>query len=205
MGSPLRAVIYGNAFLVGGVLMGYEMLGSRYLYPYFGGGIGTWAGLISVVLSALTLGYFAGGAVVDRFPSLSVLAIAVSLAGVYLAGVPITADPLMVWIVANFGYGLVGILLGASALIIVPVLLLGTLSPVAIRLLIRSKEESGSVAGVVYGVSTIGNVFGTLVTTFVLIPTLGSRTITYFFTATLLVCAATLAAAWKTRAFELRP
>jgi hypothetical protein len=41
---------------VGAVLMGFEMLGSRYLFPYFGGGIGTWAGLISTVLVALTVG-----------------------------------------------------------------------------------------------------------------------------------------------------
>ena len=50
-----------EAFVVGGVLMGFEMLGSRYLFPYFGGGIGTWAGLISMVLCALAIGYFTGG------------------------------------------------------------------------------------------------------------------------------------------------
>ena len=42
-------LIYANAFVVGGVLMGFEMLGSRYLFPYFGSGTGTWAGLISTV------------------------------------------------------------------------------------------------------------------------------------------------------------
>ncbi len=47
------------------------MLGSRYLFPYFGGGIGTWASLISTVLCALAIGYFAGGAIVDRYPSLA--------------------------------------------------------------------------------------------------------------------------------------
>ena len=37
------------------------MLGSRYLNPYFGSGIYTWAALISTVLIALTAGYFLGG------------------------------------------------------------------------------------------------------------------------------------------------
>jgi hypothetical protein len=50
------AAIYLNAFVVGFVLMGFEMLGSRYLFPWFGGGIATWAGLISMVLIALTIG-----------------------------------------------------------------------------------------------------------------------------------------------------
>jgi hypothetical protein len=48
-GRALAIWIYGNAFVVGGVLMGFKMLGRPYLYPYFGGGIGTWAGLISTV------------------------------------------------------------------------------------------------------------------------------------------------------------
>jgi len=50
------ATIYANAFLIGAVLMGFEMLGSRYLFPYFGGDIGTWAALISTLLIALTVG-----------------------------------------------------------------------------------------------------------------------------------------------------
>ena len=37
----LSFYIYACAFIVGGVLMGFEMLGSRYLFPYFGGSIGT--------------------------------------------------------------------------------------------------------------------------------------------------------------------
>jgi hypothetical protein len=61
-------LIYVNAFIVGGVLMGFEILGRRYLFPYFGGGIGTWARLISMVLCALAIGYFAGGTIVDRYP-----------------------------------------------------------------------------------------------------------------------------------------
>ncbi|HZV22000.1 MAG TPA: hypothetical protein VE986_10700, partial [Hyphomicrobiales bacterium] len=89
------AGIYVNAFLVGGVLMGFEMLGSRYLNPFFGSGIGAWASLISMVLCALALGYFAGGAVVDRYPSPIVIAASIFLAALYLALVPSTADWIM--------------------------------------------------------------------------------------------------------------
>ena len=54
------------AVVLGFALMGFEMLASRYLYPYFGGGINTWASLIATVLIALMLGYLIGGALVDR-------------------------------------------------------------------------------------------------------------------------------------------
>ena len=44
----------------GEIVMSFEMLGSRYLNPYFGSSIYTWAALISTVLAALTAGYFLG-------------------------------------------------------------------------------------------------------------------------------------------------
>ncbi len=184
--------IYVNAFLVGGVLMGFEMLGSRYLFPYFGGGIGTWAGLISTVLVALTIGYLGGGLIVDRHPSPRLIAVNVALAAVYLALVPPTADRAMSWILESIGDGASGVLVAAAVLLLLPLSFLGTLSPAAVRLLTRSTSESGRVAGLVYGVSTIGNVFGTLFTTFTLIPTIGSRRITYLYAAILGACAVSL-------------
>jgi MFS family permease len=172
--------------------MGFEMLGSRYLFTYFGGGMGTWAGLISTVLVALTIGYLVGGAIVDRYPSPRVIAVSIAAAAVYLALIPLTADRVMSSILRSVGEGPSGVLLASSVLLLLPLSLLGTLSPVAVRLLIRSTSETGRVAGLVYGISTIGNVFGTLFTTFTLIPTIGSRSITYLFAGILALCAASL-------------
>src|SRR5271154_270067 len=188
----LTVSILFNAFIVGGVLMGFEMLGSRYLFPYFGGGIGTWASLISTVLCALAIGYFIGGAVVGRYPSSRVIAGAILLAAIYMALVPATADGVMSQILNSMGDGPSAILLASAALLLIPLSLLGAFSPVAVGLLTRSAEESGSVAGLVYGISTIGNVVGTLLTTFALIPTIGSRSITYFYAITLAACAGIL-------------
>ncbi len=185
-------VIYLNIFIIGGVIMGLEMLSSRYLYPYFGGGIGTWAGLISTVLGALTIGYFAGGVIIDRYPSPLVIAAGAGLAAIYLSFVPMTADALLSAILETFGDGPLPILTASAALLLVPLSVLGMVTPIAIRLLIRSMHESGRIAGMVYGVSTIGSIFGTLFTTFVLIPAIGSRAITYLFAAMLLACAASL-------------
>jgi MFS family permease len=188
----MQAVLLANAFFVGSVLMGFEMLGSRYLFPYFGGGIGTWAGLISTVLAALTIGYFVGGAIVDRHPSPRVITASCAIAAAYLALVPMSADPLMSAILNGIGDGPAAILIGSSCLLLVPLSFLGTFSPVAVRLLLRSTEETGRIAGLVYGISTIGNIFGTLFTTFYLIPTIGSREITYVYAAVLALCALSL-------------
>src|SRR6516165_2540313 len=101
----LSFFIYACAFIVGGVLMGFEMLGNRYLFPYFGGGIGTWASLISTVLCALAIGYFAGSAIVARRPSQRVIAVAILIAAAYLALVPGAADPVMEYILNSLGDG----------------------------------------------------------------------------------------------------
>lgn len=190
--SATALVTYAIAFLVGAVLMGFEMLGSRYLFPYFGGGIGTWAGLISTVLVALTIGYLAGGMLVDRYPSPRLIGLAVVLAACYLAVIPPSADLVMSWILTQMGDGPGPILLASAALCLVPLTLLGMFSPVAVRLLVRSTDEVGRVAGLVYGISTFGNVLGVLLTTFVLIPEMGSRAITYLFAGVLALCAVTL-------------
>ena len=181
----LSFYIYACAFIVGCVLMGFEMLGSRYLFPYFGGSIGTWASLISTVLCALAIGYFAGSAIVDRQPSQRTIAISILVAAAYLALVPVSADPIMSEILSKLGDGPSATLLASTVLLLVPLTLLGTFSPIAVSILTRSANEAGRIAGLVYGVSTIGNVVGTLLTTFTLIPTIGSRAITYYFAATL--------------------
>jgi len=193
--TPSRALlfaIYASAVLVGGVLMGFEMLGSRYLFPYFGGGIGTWASLISTVLCALAIGYFVGSAIVAQYPTQRTIAVAILIAAAYLAFVPATADDVMEHILGSVGDGASATLIASTALLLVPLTLLGTFSPIAVSLLTHSAAQAGRVAGLVYGVSTIGNVFGTLLTTFTLIPAIGSRNITYIFALTLAACAVLL-------------
>ncbi|MBR0938072.1 fused MFS/spermidine synthase [Bradyrhizobium jicamae] len=188
----LAPTIYLIAFIAGGVLMGFEMLGSRYLFPYFGGGIGTWASLISTVLCALAVGYFSGSAIVARRPSQRAIGAAIMIAACWLALVPAAADAVMQRILDHIGDGPAATLSASTALLLVPLSLLGTFSPIAVSLLTRSANEAGRVAGLVYGVSTMGNVAGTLLTTFVLIPSIGSRNITYVFAVTLAACAALL-------------
>jgi hypothetical protein len=184
--------VYLIVFVVGGVLMGFEMVASRFVYPYFGGGIATWAALISTVLYALAIGYFVGGAIVDRHPTPMAIAIPIAVSALYLFAIPACADDVMQAILDACGYGAGATLLAAAALLAAPIFLLGMLSPAAIRLLIFEARGAGRVAGGVYGVSAIGNVVGTLFTTFVLIPTIGSRAITYWFAATLAICAVAL-------------
>jgi predicted membrane-bound spermidine synthase len=172
------AAIYAVAFVTGAIVMSFEMLGSRYLNPYFGSGIYTWAALISTVLIALMAGYFLGGALADRTASPTVLALTVIVGSLYLLALPSFAQIVLEFVLAGIDDIRVGSLASSLALMFFPVTLLGMYSPFAIRLLLRSAQRSGRVSGAVYGISTAGAIVGTLGTTFVLIPTIGSRAIT---------------------------
>src|SRR5262249_1287964 len=87
------------------------------------------------------------------------------------------AERLLNVVLAAFDDVRAGSLAAAFAVTFFPVTLLGMYSPFAIRLLRPSAERSGLVSGTVYGVSTAGSILGTLGTTFLLIPSIGSRAI----------------------------
>jgi predicted membrane-bound spermidine synthase len=175
----LAPCIYIVAFVSGAIVMSFEMLGSRYLAPYFGSGIYTWAALISTVLAALCAGYFIGGALADRHPSPVLLAATLAIGSAYLVLLPAFADQALEFFVWSIDDIAMGGLAAAFAIMFFPVTLLGMFSPFAIRLLLHSQLNSGTISGMVYGISTGGSIVGTLGTTFFLIPAIGSRAITY--------------------------
>src|SRR5262245_27968467 len=171
-------LVYITAFVTGAIVMSFEMLGSRYLNPYFGSGIYTWAALISTVLAALTVGYFLGGWLADRTPSPTVLGLTIVIGSGYLLLLPLFVDFLLEFVLDRIDDVRAGSLVASIAVLFFPVTLLGMYSPFAIRLLLRSAQQSGTVSGTIYGVSTAGSIVGTLGTTFMLIPAIGSRAIT---------------------------
>ena len=176
--SAFAATIYLVAFVTGAIVMSFEMLGSRYLNPYFGSGIYTWASLISTVLAALCVGYFIGGIAADRYPSAAVLGATVLIGSAYILVLPLFSRAADGGVLAAFDDVKAGSLAAACAILFFPVTFLGMYSPFGIRLLLQSAQSSGRVSGTVYGVSTFGSIVGTLGTTFILIPSIGTRAIT---------------------------
>jgi predicted membrane-bound spermidine synthase len=192
--TTFAAIIYVAAFIIGAIVMSFEMLGSRYLNPYFGSSIYTWAALISTILAALTAGYFLGGRIADRTVSAAVLGAIITVASLYLLVLPSFADNLLKFVSDNVDNVRLGGLYSALAIMFVPATLLGVYSPFAIRLVLRTALSSGTVSGAIYGVSTAGSIVGTLGTTFFLIPLIGTRAITLLLGAAGIFCGVCLMA-----------
>jgi spermidine synthase len=166
-------------FVVGTGSLGAEIAAVRLLAPYFGASTIVWANTIGIVLVALSVGYWLGGRLADRHPNMRSLCLTALLAAVLLAAVPFAADPLLdvaVDALDEISAGaFLGSLVAVLVLVAVPVLLLGTVSPWAIRLAVQSVEEAGTVAGRLYALSTAGSLVGTLVSALLLIPLVGTR------------------------------
>jgi spermidine synthase len=163
------------AFLSGAVLMALEILGSRVLGPDFGGSIFVWGSLIGVFLAALSIGYYLGGWLVDRWPTPWLLGAALLVAGVIVRLLPHYMGAVNGWIVMRELGDRAGPLLACTALFFVPGALMGMTSPFVIRLTAHSVERMGKTAGAVYAVSTVGSIVGTLGAAFYLITWLGLR------------------------------
>ena len=181
-----------TVFVVGAVLLGLEIVGSRVLAPYFGGSIFVWGSLISTFMAGLAVGYAVGGWLADRKPHLLVMAVLILIPGLLIAILPVVAAPINRAIVSiDFGPRL-NPLLATTVLFFLPSVFMGTISPYAIKLAASSLTTIGNTAGSMYAISTAGSIAGALVTAFYLIQAIGVRHILLSFGITLIALAAFL-------------
>ena len=164
-------------FISGGVLLVLEIVASRVLAPFFGNSVYVWGSLIGVFLAGLSLGYFLGGRAADRWPSGALFSGLVFLAGALTFPIPFVARRVMEGLVlADLGPR-ASPLSAAMILFFLPTVVMGTISPFAVRLRARTVTTVGNVAGVLYALSTLGSIVGTLLAAFILINLSGVRTI----------------------------
>ena len=174
-GAPTRARIFlwlATAFVSGFVVMSLELAAFRLYAPYFGYSIFVWGSLIGVVMAALAVGYAAGGRLADRSTTDRPLYILILCSAVYQALVALTARDLLTALAPQ------GELIGpAAATLIVfalPMAALAATGPFIVRLIARS-GRIGAAAGRVSAVCTVGSIAGVMITSFLIVPRLGTQ------------------------------
>ncbi len=200
MPATRNRYLYALVFCVGITTLGAEIAAARLMAPFFGASTIVWANTIGVVLVALSVGYWLGGRLGDRYPNLRNLCFAMLCAAGLLAIVPLIARPFF-----NVAVGaldeieagaFVGSLFAVLFLVAVPVGLAGTCAPWAIRLAVPDVEHAGRIAGRLYAISTAGSLLGTMLSALVLIPFLGTQR-TFIAFALLLACVAAVGVGWR--------
>jgi spermidine synthase len=181
----MKRYLLFTVFISGMTTLAAELAAGRLLGNVFGTSNIVWTSIIGLILIYLTLGYFLGGKWADANPTPAAMYRILAWAAFTLGLIPYIATPVLRSAASAFEFLQVGIL-GASfiavlILFIVPITLLGTISPFAIRLLVDDTSHAGQISGQIYAISTLGSFIGTFLPTLVTIPAIGtSRTFLLF-------------------------
>lgn len=185
-----RGFLYLTVFISGMTTLAVEFTASRLLQTTFGTSNLIWANVVGLMLIYLTVGYFLGGRLADRSPTPVTLYRVVTW-GAFLCGlVPLVAQPVVKaasTAVITF-QALPALASFASVLVLfsAPIILLGCVSPFAIRLAVRGVADTGWVSGQMYGISTLGSIIGTFLPVLVLWDLIGVALTFLSFSAVLL-------------------
>ncbi|MDX6358603.1 MAG: hypothetical protein QOH37_1657 [Nocardioidaceae bacterium] len=191
-------------FTVGAGALGAEIAAARLMAPWFGASTIVWANTIAIVLLSLSVGYALGGRLADRDPRPEGLARIVLVASVLLSVVPFVSGPflrLAATAVDQLSAAIfVGSLVGVGVLLAIPLLLLGMVSPYALRLAVDTVDATGRTAGRLYAISTVGSLVGTFLAALLLIPFVGTRRTFLIFAGAMALAALPQLARWRVRA-----
>ena len=172
--NPVRfpsAVAFVGSFC----LMVLELVAGRIMAPYLGVSLYTWTSVIGIILAGLSAGAYVGGRIADRRASRTVLGGLFLFSGLstltalYL--LPVVGDllsgskfPLPL---ATFLFSLIGFF--------PPALFLGCITPVLVKLTLRSLDKTGATVGRISAAGALGSIVGTFATGYVLIAFVGTR------------------------------
>lgn len=181
--KPLTAVLI--VFLSNFCVLVLELVAGRLLAPTIGVNLYTWTSVIGVILAGISLGNYLGGRFADRYASRRTLALAFLLSAfasltilwvVDIIGAPRINIPVIAWV-----------LLTVTAVFLLPSTLLGTISPIIVKLTLTDLKQTGNVVGRIYAAGAAGSIIGTFATGFFLISWLGTRAIIMGVAAALLL------------------
>jgi predicted membrane-bound spermidine synthase len=176
-----------SVFVCGAVVMIFELAGSRLMAPYFGSSLYVWTGIIGIIMGSLSLGYWLGGRLADKNANQETYSQIIFFSALTVFWTMLVKDYVPALFQTKFLPVELGALLAALFLFAPASVLLGLVSPYAVRLKLVSMDTSASTVGNLYAASTVGSVGGTFIAGYFLIPFLGASNIFFLLFACLVV------------------
>jgi spermidine synthase len=176
-------------FISGAVVMILEIVGSRVYAPYLGTSIYIWTSLIGIIMGSLSIGYYFGGILADRGASYKTLSKIIFLAGCFVLLTNIIKHIVLSGAVLIYPDPKVASVFAGIFLFVLPSILLGMVSPYAVKLRLYSLTNSASTVGNLYAISTVGSIFGTFIAGFYLISFFGTTVVIYILAMVLIILA----------------
>jgi spermidine synthase len=189
----MKRYLLFTVFASGMTTLAAELAAGRLIGNVYGTSNLVWASIIGLILIYLTFGYTLGGRWADKNPTPFAMYRILAWGAFTLGIVPYISTPVLRAAATAFdGFDFAvmgGAFVGVLVLFSVPITLLGTISPFAIRLSMDDTAHAGVTAGNIYAVSTLGSFIGTFLPVLVLIPTIGT-TRTFLVFSVFLLCVA---------------
>jgi len=167
----------GVAAVGGFVVLVLEIVGARYLARDFGSSFYVWVSQIGVVMVALALGYYVGGALADRWRGPGRLIWLLVPTGGFVYVIPRLAPPVLEALVNRHPpdepippvWQRLDPALGSAVVFLLPCFVLAMLSPYFIRLSSRQIAHVGRISGLIIAASTAGSIAGVFVAGYLLV------------------------------------
>jgi hypothetical protein len=153
-------------FAASAAILVLEILAGRLLAPYVGVTLETFTAVIGVVLAGIAVGTWQGGRLADRTDPKPLIPLALALGGALAIGsVPI----IRILGDATLDASPVAVVILASAGFLLPSAVLSSVSPMVVKLRLRSTDETGAVVGRLSAIGTAGSLVGVFTTGFVFV------------------------------------
>src|SRR3989338_773563 len=174
-----------TVFISGASVMMLELIGARVLAPYLGTSIIVWTSLLGAVMASLSAGYYLGGKAADIKADYKMLAYIIFLAGISVGAVAVLKSVVLFGVQSQVIDIRWASWLGAFILFTPANILLGAVSPYAVKLYFSDSGRIGSTVGNLYAISTVGSIVGTYATGFFLISHFGNTNLLFSLAALL--------------------
>lgn len=167
-------MVRATVFLAGALLMALEVTAFRVIGKTFGSALRETTAVIAVFMAAMSAGYWLGGRAGDRWPKLETLVILLLAATATMTFIPQLDSMLGPRITSSTIDYALHAFVATTLLFAIPTFLFAAVSPAAVRLFATTAGTSGSTAGSISAISTVGSIAGSIVTAFFLIDWLAS-------------------------------
>ncbi len=158
--------------------MAVEMTASRMLENIYSTTNIVWACIIGSILIYLAVGNWIGGKAADRFPGMVAFSALLILSGISICLIPLISKPLLYKSALAMDemafFQILSLFFLLLAILIIPMTMLGMITPYALSLYTKGQTVSGSSTGQILAISTLGSFIGTLIPVFILIPWCGT-------------------------------
>lgn len=170
----MNRYLFGTVFLTGAAVLILEIAAVRILTPYYGSSLQVFSSVLTVILAALSIGYWYGGKRADEYHSIDELYALIASSGLLVLLLLLLATAIL----PTFGHLLpvsIGPLVFSCVLFFLPAFILGIVSPYIIKLqsMHTPSTEIGEVVGKTFFWGTVGSIVGSIASGFWLIPSLG--------------------------------